>query len=118
MSVKDLLLRHWKVILFAILMMIFLSVGIWLIASWPRYNNTPPNICPKDCTNRGQCIQGLCTCYIGFAGTDCGIQCPGKVDPCPDKTPCYCSGHGTCSITDGKCFCKNGWSGDDCNTKS
>jgi len=31
------------------------------------------NYCPRNCTGRGTCSQGKCTCNAGFTGTDCGF---------------------------------------------
>ena len=38
--------------------------------------------CPNNCTSRGECILGECSCAQGFAGHDCSVvlctnDCPG-----------------------------------------
>lgn len=30
-------------------------------------------LCPSDCQNRGNCMDGECICYPGFVDVDCGI---------------------------------------------
>ena len=118
----DFFVKHWKVILFVIILLAAIGIGIFLLDLHGFNNYNPPfpipTTCPNNCTNRGQCVGGLCTCNDGYAGIDCGIICPGKVTTCPDpdpddpNKPCYCSGHGTCSLKDGTCLCKPGWKGD------
>jgi len=69
--------------------------------------------CPNDCKGsgadlRGTCdtVLGVCDCFEGFLGADCGYyQC---IDP-------TCSGHGTCDIVQGLCDCDSGYDGSNCN---
>ncbi|TRY65677.1 hypothetical protein DNTS_005530 [Danionella cerebrum] len=95
------------------------------------------SVCPDDCSDQGQCVNGECVCFTGFTGSDCSIalcmdgcgehgvcvdgQCvcnrgyqgsDCNVVLCPDE----CSDHGVC--VDGKCVCDAGFSGSDCSTKS
>ena len=32
----------------------------------------PTLACPNACSRNGECIDGACECYVGFAGSDCG----------------------------------------------
>lgn len=59
--------------------------------------------CINDCSGYGDCdtTSGDCTCYQGFSGIDCSIQCPN-----------LCSKHGTCD--NGTCICKSGFFGEEC----
>uniref|UniRef100_H2YMB5 Tenascin-R n=1 Tax=Ciona savignyi TaxID=51511 RepID=H2YMB5_CIOSA len=63
--------------------------------------------CPRDCSEHGRCIDGLCQCHRGYGGEDCA-----KAD-CPNA----CSGHGSCN-KHGRCQCWGQWSGEDCSTRS
>lgn len=61
--------------------------------------------CPNDCSGRGTCKGGVCTCEAGFALPDCAhLSCKNG-----------CSGNGICD--NGKCMCANGFGGDDCSKK-
>ncbi|PNH02889.1 Tenascin-X [Tetrabaena socialis] len=52
--------------------------------------------CPNGCSYNGECLdQGLCTCFPGFRGADCGQDCG-------------CGGHGRCA-DNGSCICDVGW---------
>lgn len=31
-------------------------------------------ICPRGCMGRGTCVNGVCSCYNGFKGEDCGLN--------------------------------------------
>ena len=59
-------------------------------------------MCPNGCSNRGNCINGTCSCDAGYTGVDCSLH------SCPDD----CSGNGLCY--NGKCYCNGGYSGDAC----
>ncbi|KMZ61468.1 putative Surface protease GP63 [Zostera marina] len=61
--------------------------------------------CSGSCNFNGDCIEGKCSCFLGFRGDDCSKRtCPGN-----------CNGHGTCHH-DGYCDCKSGFTGIDCST--
>jgi hypothetical protein len=30
--------------------------------------------CPRGCMGRGSCVNGKCSCYSGFKGTDCALN--------------------------------------------
>ena len=70
--------------------------------------------CPKDCSGRGQCVQGQCVCEGIFWGVDCAMQ-----KSCP-KGPGgqTCSGHGVCDVQLAACECEKGWSGRACEAYS
>ncbi|XP_054853589.1 tenascin isoform X5 [Eublepharis macularius] len=100
---------------------------------WKGPNCSEPE-CPKNCNNRGQCVNGRCICDEGFTGEDCGqLACPGD---CNDQGKCVdgqcvcfdgfagedcslevclvpCSEHGKC--VNGQCICKEGFGGADCS---
>ncbi|XP_070561911.1 teneurin-3-like [Ptychodera flava] len=65
-----------------------------------------PIRCPLDCSGRGQCDEGVCSCIEGWRGIDCGQVAP---VPC---SPEDCSGHGY--FRDNICNCYDGWKGDKC----
>ncbi|ERE88802.1 tenascin [Cricetulus griseus] len=95
-------------------------------------------MCPGDCRGRGRCVQGVCLCYAGYSGEDCGQEeppasaCPGGCGPrelcregqcvcvegfrgpdCAIQTcPGDCRGRGEC--LQGRCICQDGYAGDDC----
>jgi hypothetical protein len=95
--------------------------------------------CINDCSGYGDCdtTSGNCTCYQGFSGIDCSIQCPnlcskrGTCDNgnCICKSGFYgeecqfikclndCSGNGTCNNQTGECSCTNGSIQPDCSNK-
>ncbi|XP_010156626.1 PREDICTED: tenascin [Eurypyga helias] len=69
---------------------------------WKGPNCSEPD-CPRNCFNRGLCIQGKCICNEGFAGEDCGqATCPSD---CNDQGKCV----------DGVCVCFEGYTGTDCS---
>ncbi|KAM9993352.1 hypothetical protein ACTFIZ_011324 [Dictyostelium cf. discoideum] len=101
--------------------------------------------CNIDCLNDSKCnfTIGKCECIPGWEGDDCSIRskcqndCSGvdagtcdyitKTCTCkPDRVLDDCSGFACnidclndskCNFTIGKCECKDGWEGDNCNTK-
>ncbi|XP_075628313.1 tenascin isoform X3 [Balearica regulorum gibbericeps] len=59
--------------------------------------------CPRNCFNRGLCVQGKCICNEGFTGEDCSqATCPSD---CNDQGKCV----------DGVCVCFEGYTGTDCS---
>ncbi|KFO12134.1 Tenascin-R, partial [Balearica regulorum gibbericeps] len=62
--------------------------------------------CPRNCFNRGLCVQGKCICNEGFTGEDCGeLRCP---EDCHNRGRCV----------EGRCECDNGFTGADCGELS
>ena len=61
-------------------------------------------LCPGDCSHRGQCTHGACFCDLGFEGANCSLS-----NGCPHG----CSGNGRC--LHGACTCDAGFQGDDCS---
>ncbi|GIL67802.1 hypothetical protein Vafri_21078 [Volvox africanus] len=53
--------------------------------------------CPNNCNWNGECLdQGICACYPGYKGADCGVDCG-------------CGGHGRCAENSTSCICDVGW---------
>ncbi|KGL95792.1 Tenascin-R, partial [Charadrius vociferus] len=73
---------------------------------WKGPNCSEPD-CPRNCFNRGLCVQGKCICTEGFAGEDCSQA------TCPSD---YCHNRGRC--VEGRCECDNGFTGEDCGELS
>ncbi|KAM6337271.1 tenascin [Alca torda] len=100
---------------------------------WKGPNCSEPD-CPRNCFNRGLCVQGKCICNEGFTGEDCSqATCPSD---CNDQGKCVdgvcvcfegytgtdcseelcsqgCSVHGRC--VNGRCVCHEGFTGEDCS---
>ncbi|XP_052670759.1 tenascin isoform X1 [Harpia harpyja] len=100
---------------------------------WKGPNCSEPD-CPRNCFNRGLCVQGKCICNEGFTGEDCSqATCPSD---CNDQGKCMdgvcvcfegytgtdcseelcsqgCSMHGRC--VSGRCVCHEGFTGEDCS---
>ncbi|XP_074912277.1 tenascin isoform X2 [Buteo buteo] len=100
---------------------------------WKGPNCSEPD-CPRNCFNRGLCVQGKCICNEGFTGEDCSqATCPSD---CNDQGKCMdgvcvcfegytgtdcseevcsqgCSVHGRC--VSGRCVCHEGFTGEDCS---
>uniref|UniRef100_A0A663FIT0 Tenascin n=1 Tax=Aquila chrysaetos chrysaetos TaxID=223781 RepID=A0A663FIT0_AQUCH len=100
---------------------------------WKGANCSEPD-CPRNCFNRGLCVQGKCICNEGFTGEDCSqATCPSD---CNDQGKCMdgvcvcfegytgtdcseelcsqgCSVHGRC--VSGRCVCHEGFTGEDCS---
>ncbi|KAM6372097.1 tenascin isoform 6-T6 [Pluvialis apricaria] len=69
---------------------------------WKGPNCSEPD-CPRNCFNRGLCVQGKCICNEGFTGEDCSqATCPSD---CNDQGKCV----------DGVCVCFEGYTGTDCS---
>lgn len=66
----------------------------------PASDSTP-------CSNLGRCVDGVCQCFPGFAGINCGIECKGG-----SENPC--SLNGDCQA-DGSCVCFPGFRGEACS---
>ena len=46
--------------------------SVMRVAAGGRGVGRPGNICHVDCSNRGTCKDGLCKCFKGFYGINCG----------------------------------------------
>ncbi|CEM31495.1 unnamed protein product [Vitrella brassicaformis CCMP3155] len=57
-----------------------------------------------DCNGKGSCEEGVCSCFPGYSGHACQINCPKA-----------CSGNGQCTM--GACLCVAGWRGADCSER-
>jgi hypothetical protein len=57
-------------------------------SEWPDYGHQG-NYCHIDCSNRGTCDyqSGLCTCYEGFYGENCGQTSRAGVHEGPKRIP-------------------------------
>lgn len=61
----------------------------------------------NNCFGHGFCLNGTCTCDIGYTGT----RCEKVLGICPNN----CTGHGSCR--GGTCLCHASWEGHDCATE-
>ncbi|XP_078312035.1 von Willebrand factor D and EGF domain-containing protein-like [Crassostrea virginica] len=51
-------------------------------AQWTQDANAAPSLpatitsalCSQDCSNQGQCVEGICECNTGYGGADCSIS--------------------------------------------
>ncbi|CAG0917287.1 unnamed protein product [Notodromas monacha] len=68
-------------------------------------NACPRGISNKNCSGRGACVKGTCTCDAGYKGAACDYQI------CPNS----CSQHGTCDEERQICICDQGYKGHDCS---
>merc|ERR1719247_298925 len=61
-------------------------------------------------------MTGQCVCHKCFGGAACDVQIMGEKNcGTPQKLcPKWCSGHGYCDHTTGKCECTKGFLGKDC----
>ncbi len=77
------------------------------------------------CNGQGVCKNGRCECYDGFGGMDCSIQhCPKAAawfDEPTSSTKAHeaveCAGFGFCDRKEGKCICRDGFTGNACQIK-
>lgn len=82
--------------------------------------------CPNNCSNIGQCYQGICACPEGFYGGDCSLKnCPVSeswADKAVDDEQAHsyveCSNQGICDAKKGKCHCFSGFEGEACERSS
>ncbi|XP_015904894.1 attractin-like protein 1 isoform X2 [Parasteatoda tepidariorum] len=63
------------------------------------------NSCPKNCSGRGPCVDGFCTCWASWTGEACDVPV------CPSN----CQDNGECDVEHHRCICKPGYTGFDCS---
>ncbi|KAL2779394.1 teneurin-2 isoform 2 [Daubentonia madagascariensis] len=125
----------------------YLDVGLWHLAFYNdgkdkemvSFNTVVLDSvqdCPRNCHGNGECVSGLCHCFPGFLGADCGkaacpVLCSGNGQYSKGTCQCYsgwkgaecdvptnqcidpsCGGHGSC--IDGNCVCSAGYKGEHC----
>jgi hypothetical protein len=76
----------------------------------------PCKVSRNPCQNRGVCEEaGLCRCFAGFAGPDCGetTQLQRAVKVCDPENLLACAANGVCHS--GECWCYPGFTGEDCS---
>jgi len=103
-----------------------MNSNVWELIGRPPMNlsNVGPNICRNfsfsqcpgspPCSFYGTCdvTTGLCSCQIGYGGSDCSQPiCPGSPQ---------CSGKGQCVTTQTPpvCACQSGWTASSCSEQS
>lgn len=67
--------------------------------------------CDHRCENGIKVLPDVCTCHVGYWGSNCTEVCPGGA-----ASPCH--KHGQCNVQSGKCLCEINWKGIDCSTCS
>ncbi|XP_055371628.1 attractin-like protein 1 [Condylostylus longicornis] len=73
-----------------------------------KINGCPTNDSSVDCSGKGVCVDGICTCDAQYTGEACNIQI------CPNN----CSYHlrqGACKKEAHVCECRDGFAGNDCS---
>lgn len=93
----------------------FLESGKWYIGVFNDGENdeeaivgtnlaTGLSVCPNNCNEHGDCVDGVCKCFPRYQGKDCAET----------SCPVVCSGRGL--YAHGGCVCFSGWKGKDCST--
>uniref|UniRef100_A0A4W3JFD7 Teneurin transmembrane protein 4 n=1 Tax=Callorhinchus milii TaxID=7868 RepID=A0A4W3JFD7_CALMI len=59
--------------------------------------------CPANCYGNGECVSGMCHCFLGYIGPDCARA----------SCPVLCSANG--QYVKGRCLCHSGWKGAECD---
>ncbi|XP_035239297.1 integrin beta-8 isoform X1 [Anguilla anguilla] len=65
-----------------------------------------------ECSGRGACVCGKCSCDHSGLGTIHGKYCQIDNFSCPYKQGLSCGGRGQCVL--GECLCVSGWTGESC----
>ncbi|XP_069986395.1 attractin-like protein 1 isoform X2 [Penaeus vannamei] len=65
----------------------------------------PTTVVGEECSSRGACLDGECTCDAGWGGPACSVPV------CPEG----CSGNGQCKPEEHRCQCHQGYTGADCS---
>jgi hypothetical protein len=127
----------WKYLLGGACIVIVVVVVV-ILAATGVFTKKTDSVCPDNCSNKGTCTNGICTCNTGYSGVNCSTPL-GCVDNCSNKGTCTngictcntgysgvncstpvcldnCSNKGTCN--NGICTCNTGYSGDNCSTSS
>ncbi|XP_035389963.1 teneurin-4 isoform X2 [Electrophorus electricus] len=92
----------------------YMDSGIWHLAVYNDGKETEQvsylstaidsiDDCPSNCFGNGDCVAGICNCFLGFRGLDCGRA----------SCPVLCSGNG--QYLKGRCMCHSGWKGPECD---
>uniref|UniRef100_A0A7S3AGB0 EGF-like domain-containing protein n=1 Tax=Haptolina ericina TaxID=156174 RepID=A0A7S3AGB0_9EUKA len=68
--------------------------------------------CQNNCGGHGMCVGGVCSCDMGFSGSDCGLD-GRSATVFMSGCPASCSGNGLCR--GGACVCRDGYDGVDCS---
>nr|XP_045625538.1 attractin-like protein 1 isoform X3 [Procambarus clarkii] len=70
-----------------------------------RVDGCPSTVAGDECSGRGACLEGFCTCDAGWGGPACSVPV------CPEG----CSGNGLCNPEEHRCQCHPGYTGADCS---
>ncbi|KAK7083088.1 hypothetical protein SK128_015194 [Halocaridina rubra] len=70
-----------------------------------RIDGCPSTVMDKECSDRGVCIEGVCTCDGDWGGPACSVPV------CPNE----CSGNGRCNREERRCQCHQGYTGAACS---
>ncbi|KAK8733971.1 hypothetical protein OTU49_006273 [Cherax quadricarinatus] len=70
-----------------------------------RVDGCPSTMVGDECSGRGACLEGYCTCDAGWGGLACSVPV------CPEG----CSGNGLCNPEEHRCQCHPGYTGADCS---
>ena len=65
--------------------------------------------CFRDCMNRGECHDGVCTCQATHSGEGCQHR-----NLCGPDCERFAQHYGRCNSDQNKCQCEQGWEGFDC----
>ncbi|XP_063906073.1 uncharacterized protein LOC135124787 [Zophobas morio] len=74
-------------------------------------------LCLPDCPgcSKGTCLAGECSCFPGYKGEMCNVDCEEFEWGEGCKFKCNCNGGG-CDRFTGSCLCLPGWIGDECQS--
>jgi tenascin len=81
----------------------------------------PTRLCVNDCSGKGTCVVGRCTCFNGYHGDFCQYKnCHNSlvyidIDTINEQSSVHCSQHGKC--INGTCVCDADYIGVDCSER-